>query len=86
MGSQTELCSPNAAEVQKRYYAVSKNLEKEEKFKDATAKMVSASQGEIKKRAQAELEESMRRIKSLKVEKAALERSLGALSESVRTS
>lgn len=63
------------------------NILKEEKFKNASEKMLAVSTGDAKKRLGLELDECMRRLKTLRYEKLELEKALSLMpNTSVRSS
>ena len=72
--------------VQQKLQVVIQAILKEEKFKTASEKMVAASSGDAKKRLAAELDECLRRIKILRIEKSELERAYEALAHATDTS
>ncbi|KAI3639397.1 hypothetical protein MIR68_002927 [Amoeboaphelidium protococcarum] len=62
--------------IQKKILAVGTAIAKEDKFREATEKMMKAATGDIKKRTQVELDDCIRRLKVLHEEQAELERQL----------
>lgn len=67
--------------MQQKLQTIVKNIEKEEKLKDATTKILVISKGDAKKHTQEELDECLRRLRSLKAEKENLEQQLAQSSD-----
>jgi hypothetical protein len=59
---------------------IEKSIEKEAKFKDATTRMLSVANGDVKKRAQSELDDCLRRSQTLFEVKENLKKAISAKS------
>eukprot|EP00158_Paraphelidium_tribonemae_P009114 Partr_v1_DN28776_c0_g1_i1_m63096 len=76
---------PDQVVWEKRLHAVTKSIDKEVHFKDATEKMIAAASGDTKKKLSGELEESLRRLKVLRSEKTDIEKGIKNLESDTAT-